>query len=216
MIWAFHFYKMFCMTSPGPFKSINLLFPSFKVTCTCTCIFNLLISCETLDVRISVATDEIHWNGSGNSVAKCSTKCECDGSSEMILEMVAWQIVLSMLTKWSWSPSIHVDQNFQYLTGNGDVLVWVKNSRERQNNQQTNIDLIILPFLSYLSWNAKVSCSNRLLSVVRPSVYKLFTFSSSSPEPLVLFQPNLAQSIVWLMGFNFFFQMMAPPFSKGR
>ena len=133
----------------------------------------------------------------------------------MILEMVAWQIVLSMLTKWSWSPSIHVDQNFQYLTGNGDVLVWVKNSRERQNNQQTNIDLIILPFLSYLSWNAKVSCSNRLLSVVRPSVYKLFTFSSSSPEPLVLFQPNLAQSIVWLMGFNFFFKWWPRPFLRG-
>ena len=128
---------MFCMTSPGPFWSINILFPSFKVTCTC--IFNWLISCERFDVRISVATDEFHWNGSDNSVAKCSTKCECDGSSEMILEMVAWQIVLSMLTKWSWSPSIHVDQNFQYFTSNGDVLVWVKNSGERQTTNKQKL-----------------------------------------------------------------------------
>ena len=41
------------------------MFPSFKVTCTC--IFNLLISSERLDVLISVATDEISRNGSDNS-----------------------------------------------------------------------------------------------------------------------------------------------------
>ena len=68
------------------------MFPTFKVTSTW--IFNLLISCERLDVRISVAADEIYWNGSDNSVAKCSTKCECYESSEMTLEMVEWQIVL--------------------------------------------------------------------------------------------------------------------------
>ena len=47
---------------------------------------------------------------------------------------------------------------------------------------------------------AQVSFSDHLSSVVRlsvrPSVRKLFTFSSSSPEPLVQFQPNLAQSIL--------------------
>ena len=36
---------------------------------------------------------------------------------------------------------------------------------------------------------------------------KLFTLSSSSPEPLDQFQPNLVQSILGWRGFNFFFQM---------
>ena len=36
-----------------------------------------------------------------------------------------------------------------------------------------------------------------------PSVCKLFTFSSSSPEPLGQFQPNFAQSIIWWRGFKF-------------
>ena len=51
---------------------------------------------------------------------------------------------------------------------------------------------------------AQVSFSDHLSSVVclsvrpsvRPSVCKLFTFSSSSPEPLGQIQPNLAQSIL--------------------
>ena len=51
---------------------------------------------------------------------------------------------------------------------------------------------------------AQVSFSDHLSSVVClsvcpsvcPSVCKLFTFSSSSPEPLGQFQPNLAQSIL--------------------
>ena len=59
-------------------------------------------------------------------------------------------------------------------------------------------------FLKLPELKAQVSCFNRLLSVVRPSVYKLFAFSSSSPEPLDLFQPNLAQRILWVRGFNFF------------
>ena len=41
---------------------------------------------------------------------------------------------------------------------------------------------------------AQVSFSDQNLSVVRRR--KLFTFSSSSPEPLAQFQPNLAQRIL--------------------
>ena len=40
---------------------------------------------------------------------------------------------------------------------------------------------------------AQVSFSDDLSSVVRPSVCNLFTFSTSSPEPLSQFQRNLAQ-----------------------
>ena len=51
---------------------------------------------------------------------------------------------------------------------------------------------------------AQVSFSDRLSSVVGPSVCKLFTFSSFSTEPLGQFQPNFAQSFLELGGFNFF------------
>ena len=59
-------------------------------------------------------------------------------------------------------------------------------------------------FFSSPELKAQVSFSDCLLSVVRPSVRlfvcpsvcKLFTFSSSSQEPLCQFQPNLAQSIL--------------------
>ena len=43
---------------------------------------------------------------------------------------------------------------------------------------------------------AQVSFSNQNLSVIRRCHRKLFTFSSSSPEPLDQFQLNLAQSIL--------------------
>ena len=46
---------------------------------------------------------------------------------------------------------------------------------------------------------AQVSLYDQILSVVRRRCrccHKLFTFSSSSPEPLGQFQPNLAQSIL--------------------
>ena len=67
-------------------------------------------------------------------------------------------------------------------------------------------------FLAHLSWKLKwaflITCrpSSVCLSVrppVRPSVCKLFTFSSSSPEPLGQFQPILAQSILGWRGFKF-------------
>ena len=66
-------------------------------------------------------------------------------------------------------------------------------------------------FLAHLSWKLKwaflITFSDHLSSVVClsvcPSVCKLFTFSSSSPEPLGQFQPNLAQSILGSRGFKF-------------
>ena len=55
---------------------------------------------------------------------------------------------------------------------------------------------------------AQVSFSDHNLSVVRRCCRccrrrKLFTFSSSSPEPLGQFQPNLAQNILGWRGFKF-------------
>ena len=57
-------------------------------------------------------------------------------------------------------------------------------------------------FLSSSELKAQVSFSDRLSpSSVRPSVCKLFLFSTYSQEPLGQFQPNLAQSILqWVMG----------------
>ena len=66
---------------------------------------------------------------------------------------------------------------------------------------------------------AQVSFSDRLSSVVCLSVClsvcKLFLFSTSSPEPLGQFQPNLAQSILGWRGIKFV-QMKAPAFFKGE
>ena len=47
-----------------------------------------------------------------------------------------------------------------------------------------------------VSFKAHVSFSDRLLSVVCPSVCKHFFTFSSSPELLGQFQPNLVQSIL--------------------
>ena len=70
---------------------------------------------------------------------------------------------------------------------------------------------------------AQVSFSNHLSSVVCLSVCpsvclsvcKLFTFSSSSPEPQGLFQPNLAQSILGWRGFKFV-QIKGPTLFQGE
>ena len=72
------------------------------------------------------------------------------------------------------------------------------------------------PFLAHLSWKLKWAfliafrpssvcpsvCPSVCLSVC-PSVCKLFLFSTSSPEPLGQFQPNLAQNILGWRGFKF-------------
>ena len=73
----------------------------------------------------------------------------------------------------------------------------------QRNKYQKYID----DFLAHLSWKLKwaflITCrSSSVCLSVRPSVCKLFTFSSSSPEPLGQFQPNLAQSILGWRGFK--------------
>ena len=66
---------------------------------------------------------------------------------------------------------------------------------------------IYLSIFSSPELKAQVSISDCLSSVVClsvcPSVCKPFLFSTSSPEPLGQFQPNLAQSILGWMGFKF-------------
>ena len=73
-----------------------------------------------------------------------------------------------------------------------------------------------LLFLAHLSWKLKwaflITCHP---SSVCLSVCKLFTFSSSSPEPLGQFQTNLAQSILGWRGFQFV-QMKGPALFQGE
>ena len=78
----------------------------------------------------------------------------------------------------------------------------------------------IFLFFSSPELRAQVSFSDHLSSAsvhpsVCPSVCKLFTFSSSSPEPLGQFQPNLAQSILRWRGFKFV-HMKGPVLFKGE
>ena len=75
-------------------------------------------------------------------------------------------------------------------------------------------------FLAHLSWKLKwafliTCCPSSVCSSVCLSVCKLFTFSSSSPEPLGQFQPNLAQSILRWGGFKFV-QMKGPALFQGE
>ena len=64
-------------------------------------------------------------------------------------------------------------------------------------------------FFSSPEPKAQVSFSDKSFSVVRRRCccrhccHKLFTFSSSSPEPLDQFQPNLAQNILGWGGYKF-------------
>ena len=73
---------------------------------------------------------------------------------------------------------------------------------------------------------AQVSFSDKNLSVVRRCHRclccrcrrcrrKLFTFSSSSPEPLDQFQPNLAQSILGVKGIYIWSKEGPRPFPRG-
>ena len=68
---------------------------------------------------------------------------------------------------------------------------------------------------------AQLSFSDQNLSIVcrcrcfRCPCCKLFTFSSSSPEPLSQFQPNLAQSILGWRGFKLV-QMKGPALFQGE
>ena len=71
-------------------------------------------------------------------------------------------------------------------------------------------------FLAHLSWKHKwafmiTCCPSSVCLSVRPSVYRLFTFSSCSQEPLGQFQQNLAQCILGWRGFKFI-QMKGPAF----
>ena len=79
-------------------------------------------------------------------------------------------------------------------------------------------------FLAHMSWKLKWAflitfcplsvCLSVCLSV-HPSVCKLFTFSSSSQEPLSQFQPNLAQNILGWRGFKFIHMKGPGPFLRG-
>ena len=78
--------------------------------------------------------------------------------------------------------------------------------------------MINLCLLSLSELKAQVSFSD-WLSSVRPSVClsicKLFTFSTSSPEPLGQFQPNFNKKHPWVEGIQFWLNEGSGPFPRG-
>ena len=78
--------------------------------------------------------------------------------------------------------------------------------------------MINLCLLSLSELKAQVSFSD-WLSSVRPSVClsicKLFTFSTSSPEPLGQFQPNFNKKHPWVEGIQFCSNEGSRPFPRG-
>ena len=76
--------------------------------------------------------------------------------------------------------------------------------------------VFLFKLLAHLSWKLKWAFLITCRPSVCLSVCKLFTFSSSSPEPLGQFQPNLAQSIrLGWRRFNFV-QMKGPALFQGE
>ena len=73
----------------------------------------------------------------------------------------------------------------------------------------------LFPIFSSPESKAQVSFSNKNLTVVRHRCCKLFTFSSTTPEPLGQFQSNLAQLIFGWRGFKFI-QMKGPALFQGE
>ena len=78
----------------------------------------------------------------------------------------------------------------------------------------------ILMVLAHLSWRLKWTFFDQNLCVVCHGhcprrCSKLFTFSSSSPEPLGKFQPNFSQDILGYRGFKFV-QIKGPALFKGE
>ena len=73
--------------------------------------------------------------------------------------------------------------------------------------------LWLLLFVAHLSWKLRWVFLITCCPSVHLTVCKLFTFSSSSLEPLGQFQPNLAQSILGWMRFKCV--QMNDPFSRG-
>ena len=80
-----------------------------------------------------------------------------------------------------------------------------------------NLFIALCMTLSSPESKAQVSLYDQILSVVRHfccCCRKLFTFSSSSPEPLGWFQPNLVQSIFGWRD-TILFKWRARPFPRG-
>ena len=105
------------------------------------------------------------------------------------------QIFFSLTQHKAQGPHRPPEQHFQarnYLLYRG--------FDELEINEITQYPLVFLVFSSPEP-KVQVSFSDQKLSIVRRRCWrrcrhKLFTFSSSSPEPQGQFQPNLAQSIL--------------------
>ena len=66
---------------------------------------------------------------------------------------------------------------------------------------------VIIPPMKEVQGGIYESLCQSVCPSIRLSVCKLFTFSSSSQESHGHFQPNFAQSILWLRGFQTLFQV---------
>ena len=135
----------------------------------------------------------------------------------MLKEILMESTIRKRLKCWNWK--ILFSLNAKRTVDSNDT--WSQNRRSFCNqyiSRKVYIPMcFVVCFLAHLSWKLKWAFRSsvvRRLSVclsVCPSVCKLFTFSSSSPEPLGQFQPNLAQSILGWRGFKFV-HMKGSPF----
>ena len=120
------------------------------------------------------------------------------------LQNLSLDFILTVILHWHSPHSLNISIiNFQTIS----ILSFTKIS------MISNL-LFIIRFSSP-ELKVQVSFSDQNLSVVHCCCRKLFTFSSSSPEPPGQFQPDLTQSILGWRGLKFF-KWRTPPFSKGR
>ena len=81
-------------------------------------------------------------------------------------------------------------------------------------------DFTVKPFLAHLSWKLKwafliACCPSSVRLSVCPFVCKLYTFSSSSQEPIGQFQPKLGTKHPYVMGIQVCSNEVPRPFPRG-
>ena len=124
-------------------------------------------------------------------------------SKEIAKKKIHWQDVKLFFSRTTEPISINIYNLIQSILG------WWRFNSARTTGPIFNKVGTKYPWVMIISSpepKAQVSFSDQNLSVVRRRCRRccqLFTFSSSSPEPLGQFQPNLAQSILGWRGFKF-------------
>ena len=121
-----------------------------------------------------------------------------------------WKSVINVMFAFYYIPALETRGylHFFFLWDKNVTPIILHNSFLRVENNKIAENIEEIEHF----WPKFVRCP---LSLSSCCCCKLFTFSSSSPEPLGQFQPNLAQSILRWNGFKFV-QMKDSPFFEGR